>query len=97
MDKEKLIEVYGETREEREDGVVLYRGMEFNYRGFGENLTSDFKRLDEAFNGYREVYFSESQLCSVELVEGDITVVDYKTKENYDTGYVKAVKFYKEN
>lgn len=97
MGVQELIKIYGNTKEVKDNGIVLYRGTEFDYHGFGNKLTDDFEPLKSAFNGYREEYFSSRQKANVSLVEGDIVIVVCKDEKQYLEEYERVVEFYKNN
>lgn len=85
------------TGVENREGKKLYRGNAQNYLGFSRYLTEDFKPMNEAFNGYREVYYSRDNLSSVTTCEGDVTIVLYNDITEYEKGYEESLKFYEEN
>lgn len=84
------------TSLEKRNGRSLYRGSATNYLGFSRYLTDDFKPMNKAFNGYREVYYSESNLCSVTTVEGDVIIIIFDNIEAFEKGYQESNKFYDE-
>lgn len=88
-----LIEKFSQSGEERE-GKTLHRGSTGEYRGFDRHLTKNFKPLNIAFNGYREVYYSKKDLCSVTSCEGDITIIVYDNEAALKTDYENDKEFY---
>lgn len=96
MTIKNLIESFCNEEEKRE-GYALYRGVVCNYLGFDRHLTRDFKPLNIAFNGHREVYFSKEKLCNVTTCEGDVTICVYDSVVDFENGYKNTVEFYKEN
>lgn len=91
----KLINNFCTSLEKRE-GQTLYRGSATKYLGFSRYLTEDFEPMNKAFNGYREVYYSKPNLCSVTTVEGDVIIVLFDNIEAYEKGYQESNKFYDE-
>lgn len=92
-----VIGAYCDKVGEKREGSTLYRGSALIYMNFGRNLDANFKPLKEAFNGYREEYFSRKDLCKVSTCEGDIMVTVYDNEKEYNKGYDSAVKFYLDN
>lgn len=86
------------TNIQEKENSTTYKGLSpNNYLNFDRHLTNDFKPMHGAFNGYREVYYSQSDLCSVETVEGDIYITLFDNIEAYNSDYEKSLEFYEEN
>lgn len=87
------IEIHG-----RDSDSITYRGfMPYHYLNFNQYLSNNFTRLNEAFNGYREVYYSNLDIVSIVTVEGDIYITLFDTVEAYNEDMAKSLEFYKEN
>lgn len=96
MNIEKLIDTFC-TKKRKKEGKTIYEGYTYNYTNFDRYLSDDFKPIVEAFNGYREIYFSKKQLCSVTTVEGDIYITLYDNQQAYEDDYSHTVEFYKDS
>lgn len=77
---------------------ILFKGLlPNNYLNFDKYLNENFKAHYPAFNGYREVYFSDKDLVIVSTVEGDIYISIFNSQDDYKKGYKDMVRFYEEN
>lgn len=74
---------------------TIYRGfIGHDYLGFSRYLSKDFNYFPEWSNGYREVYYSHKDLCSVTTCEGDLMIVLFKDEAALERDLKQAHIFY---